>query len=634
MLSQFSRSLRHSPIHGGLIHGVLIAGVIQASQLQANQVNLEGTVFQAVAPAHEAPIHTFASPVSTLRFLPFIEVQGRNFAEAQADVNFRGGTFESTGFMMGPVTLLDPQTGHYFAEIPVPARMLTPPERLFGTANAFHGFNSTAGSLRWDWRPIEPGGEVSAGFGNNRLQTQSFYFGLVPSWEGLAEGLGFDLEAARSESDGTRAFGDHEFNRLAGRIRREKDLVATQFFAGYQAKFFGWPNLYAAPFNSNETENLQTTLLSLEHRFSPSPLGEATFATYFRRNKDNYTFDRFNPHAGNPFQHETRVFGGAVEGVQGVTSDFRVLYNLQGYADSMESTALFNREMSRSYWKAALLPEWDFHEQGPALWTIRAGLAYDDSNRFGGAVSPMAALQWKGEPARGIKTVSTVGYSESTQVPGYTATNSSPDAGLFLGNPELGRERARQVDWSNRLSSGPWESEANIFFRWDRDLTDWVFQADRTSSRAAAPIATDTFGLEGAVGRAFGDDSRTSPGGRVNLSYAYLTKSFDYGGLEVDASFYALNYPRHRGTISAVYWFLPDWEFRVDADLRQQAPNLLRQSSRNSFRTFASLSYAPPLWEGLELTVSIDNPWKDGFEEVPGVPATGRQFLASAAYQW
>ena len=63
---------------------------------------------------------------------PLVDVQGRNLAEAQADISIRGGIFENTGFNLGAVTISDPQTGHYLAEIPLAPAMLGAPAVVTG----------------------------------------------------------------------------------------------------------------------------------------------------------------------------------------------------------------------------------------------------------------------------------------------------------------------------------------------------------------------------------------------------------------------------------------------------------------------------------------------------------------------
>ena len=87
-------------------------------------------------------------PVTALRYEPLVDVQARNFAEDQADVAIRGGIFENTGFRIGGVSLYDPQTGHYFAEIPVAPAMLSAPQVLTGVDNALDGFQCGCGHRR------------------------------------------------------------------------------------------------------------------------------------------------------------------------------------------------------------------------------------------------------------------------------------------------------------------------------------------------------------------------------------------------------------------------------------------------------------------------------------------------------
>ena len=85
----------------------------------ADQSVLPAVTVYSPRVANQSPTATFAMPVSALRFEPRVDLQSRNFAESQSDVTIRGGIFENTGFTIGAVSLFDPQTGHYFAEIPV-----------------------------------------------------------------------------------------------------------------------------------------------------------------------------------------------------------------------------------------------------------------------------------------------------------------------------------------------------------------------------------------------------------------------------------------------------------------------------------------------------------------------------------
>ena len=75
--------------------------------------------------ANLRPAGTYAAPATTLRYDPLTELQSRGLAEGQSDVTVRGGIFENTGFKLGAVTVMDPQTGHYFAELPVDPGSMT-----------------------------------------------------------------------------------------------------------------------------------------------------------------------------------------------------------------------------------------------------------------------------------------------------------------------------------------------------------------------------------------------------------------------------------------------------------------------------------------------------------------------------
>ena len=99
--------------------------------------------------ANTRPAGTYAAPATTLRFDPLTELQSRGLAEGQSDVTVRGGIFENTGFKLGAVTVMDPQTGHYPAELPVDPVSMTDHEIAKGIDNAIQGFNSNIATVSY-----------------------------------------------------------------------------------------------------------------------------------------------------------------------------------------------------------------------------------------------------------------------------------------------------------------------------------------------------------------------------------------------------------------------------------------------------------------------------------------------------
>jgi hypothetical protein len=598
----------------------LLGVILNAPLLCAEEpsVELPKLAIYSEQVANQTPVATFAMPVSALTFEPRVDVQARNLAEGQADVAIRGGVFENTGFKLGALSLYDPQTGHYFAEIPVAPAMLLPPRVLTGADNALAGFNAGVGTIAYGWRPIQQRGEATVALGDFNTNRQSLYQGLtLPGGQGLAA----DIELSRSESDGSVPFGDHDFTRAAGRLQIQGPDSQTDFFAGTQHKFFGWPNLYT-PFGFNETENLRTTLCIFNHRARLSPSDYWQIGAYYRRNFDDYEFNRAVPGASNPFEHTTHVRGVSLEG-RLTEGDYLVDYGFQAMRDSLQSTSLtFGRFRTRDYYKVTFVPQRDFAVAAGRL-NLRAGFSFDDTNRDKSALSPIveAAL------TRADGTRLYVQYAETTQVPTYTALNSNPSAGLFRGNSALGRETSRNLEAGVAFKHEAWSFEGAVFHRWDDDLVDWTFRRGVTA-RTANAVDIGTLGVEFVA-------VRLTARCDFVLGYTFLHKDADYGTAAVDASFYALNFAKHRLTAAVTARLGGGFELRVDNEYRLQEANLLRVAGGDrAFLTSAGLYYLPPRLRGLELSVMVDNLWNDDFQEVPAVPAARRQFSAGATYRW
>lgn len=571
--------------------------------------------------ANQEPGAVLAMPVSGLRFEPRVDVQGRNLAEAQADVALRGGIFENTGFKLGGLALFDPQTGHYLAELPVAPAMLEPPAILTGADNALAGLNAGVGTVAYAWRPIETRGELALAAGNYEAHRESLYQGLVAPLPRAGWSLGADVAAARSESEGSVPFGDHEFWRVGGRVQLRGPRTQTDAFAGYQEKFFGWPNLYT-PFGFNETENLQTVLLGLNHRWA-DPAGNVLQASaFYRRNKDDYEFDRARPGASNPFQHTTWLRGGAVEGRRQFAS-WALNYAARFSWDDLKSTALtFGRFRSRTYTQAALVPEFALGSADHPI-EVRAGAVWADTDHDSGALSPQVALAW-GDPAAGRFHLE---YAETTQVPTYTALNSNAAAGLFRGNANLGRTTSRNLEFGAAFPLAGWTIEATAFQRWDDALVDWTFRRGVTA-RTANAVDVGTFGTEFVA-------SRRTPRHDLVLGYTFLAKSHDFGGALVDASFYALNFAKHRLTAALTWRLGAGFEVRSDNELRVQADNLLRTTGGDeALLSSLGLFYLPPRWRGWEFSLLTDNLWNSRFQEVPAVPAGRRTVTVGVTRRW
>jgi hypothetical protein len=598
-------------------------GIAVIAHAQTDDVTLPELAVYSPRIANQTPVATFAMPVSALRFEPRVDLQTRNFAESQADVTIRGGIFENSGFKIGAVTLFDPQTGHYFAEIPVAPAMLTAPEVLTGVDNATGSTNASVGTVAYGWRRIRTAGTAAVGVGQYGLAEAEAYQGYVSDQQLGGQRLAADVAWAHSEANGSVPNGDHQLDRVDARVQLAGENSQTDLFVGYQEKFFGWPNLYT-PFNSPESENLKTLLVALNSRLDLGGGDFVQLGAYYRRNRDDYAFNRFTQ-VGHPYNHVTWVQGAALDGRRDLGL-FVLNFRGELLADELHSTSLtFGPYRTRTLVKGSVVPEKTWTLTDGSRLIAKAGAAYDDSNRLGGAVSPVVELAR--ENAASTVNRIYVSYSETTQVPTYTALDSNSHAGLFRGNPNLGREESHNFEVGARGSVAGWSTQAAAFYRRDDGLVDWTFRKGVTA-RSANLVDIATSGVEVVA---------THSWKRIDVvfGYTWLSKDSDYRGATVDASFYALNYARHRFTAALTARLTSELTLRMDNVARVQTPNFLRTTGGDdAIISSLGLAYRPMAVRRLELSVQADNLWNSSFQEIPAVPAARRQISGRVAYAW
>jgi hypothetical protein len=603
-----------------------ISNVAYAADDSEESTTIEQITIEVSPTANTLPVGTFDSPISNLEYDPRVDLQSRNMAEAQADVTIRGGIFENTGFRVGSATLLDPQSGHYFAEIPIAPQMLTGASVLTGADNALYGVNSSVGSVSFGWKPITTGGSVSAGVGTNDFNLQSVHAGKSIPLDTIADWrLGFEGEYSHSQSDGSIDFGDHDFNRATARVQLTSADSQTDLFFGSQEKFFGWPNLYT-PFGVNETEDLETQLLMLNHKQSYATNSEFEVSAYYRKNNDHYIYSRENPSAFQAF-HETEVKSFAISGRHAQNDVFSLNYSAQFIEDFIESTTLENNFTSRNYYKISVLPEYTVALESNQQLTVRLGAAFDDTNRDDSQLSLIGDITFNTINSNATERTFYLSYAEASQVAGYTAIGGNDSGGLFRSNYNLERETTKNLELGLLLEQQSWQLNSAIFYRQDNNLTDWTFSFDSTSARFAEPVDIDTAGLEFLATKQFENTE-------IIASYTYLHKSETYGSPDVDASFYALNFPDHRLTLGAVWSPTDILEFRIDNEWRKQHKNALRRSDDEALFTQLTLKVTPPILQNFFITLAADNLWDESFEEIPGTPGRGEQYTLTATYSW
>jgi outer membrane cobalamin receptor len=163
-------------------------------------------------------------------------------------------------------------------------------------------------------------------------------------------------------------------------------------------------------------------------------------------------------------------------------------------ADELTSSSLtFGRYRTRTLTKLALVPEKSWTTGDGDRTVVRVGAAHEDTNRIGGTVSPVFEVT-REFPAAALRRFQ-LSYTKTSQLPTYTALNSSPTAGLFRGNPDLGRGKAHNLEVGVAGAVARWHAAAAVFWRRDDSLVDWTFRRGVTA-RTANAVDIDVGGVE------------------------------------------------------------------------------------------------------------------------------------------
>lgn len=587
--------------------------------------NLPVVTTRAPKVANPQPAGSYASLVTELRFDPRLDVQPRGLAEGQADVSVRGGLFEGTGFSVAPLTLLDPQTGHYAVELPFHPRMLSAPEVLTGIDNVIDGFNSTVATVRRELVPVRSGGEVMAGAGDHDLRLFDVRAARAVELDRRGT-LGVEVAHSSARGDGSRPNGDHDFERLTARLQHRTVAGQTDLVYGRQKKFFGWPGAYTGFATFAETDRTKTDTLLLRHR-RDTDRGWWSLGGYYRSLENDYDFDRSTRETGVPgaFEHETRSYGVAARGaVAAGTLDWHWAATVAG-DELVRSTDLTYGDFDdRRYVELALVPQRQWRLANDAVFSVRGGLSLDHSNRDSDTALPVLGVSYTRPTSSAVDRIS-LEYAASSQVPGYTALKSPP-TGLFGGNPDLGRERADSLALSVEREAADWHGRATVFHRREDDLVDWTFRLAAPFVRQANAVDVSVTGLELEVGRRWG---------AVELigGYTLLHKDEDYGSTPVDASFYALNYAEQRVTLALRYAPFEWLDVRLDNEFAHYRDNELRSGGDDVYQGALAIGWRTPL-RGLRVDLVADNLSNDDFQHFPGTPPPRRQVSLQARYGW
>ena len=468
-----------------------------------------------------------------------VDVRQRGTQGVQADINFRGGTFDQTLILLNGVNISDPQTGHHSLDIPLNIDAISRIEILQGPGASEFGNGAFAGAINIITDPSV----------DNNLSTQVFSgeYGLVKSNVSSTFGsrkLRVFATASYDRSDGYAKNTDFDIsNFFVHSVYKLKkgDILA---FGGYQDKEFGAQSFYT-PLYPNQYEATRTLVGGLSNEVG-SAYTKLKTTLYYRKHWDRFELFRTNPpswYAGHNF-HTTDVFGAKSIlkriyrlGKSEVGVEFReenILSNVLGsnLNDSIKVhgwNAYYTKSGSRKIIGA-------FANQTFYLkrFVISGGTGINYNSEFNFKSSWGADCSYLfSDKLRLFMSV-----NRTFRLPTYTELYYK--SRLNRANPNLKPETAITYESGAKWNSCVLSLQTSFFYRKGSNIIDWVKSASDTIWTTMNYSKINTYGIN--VNATIKMSNYTKYIDAFSLSYAYVNSNKNEGDLD---SYYALDYLKH-----------------------------------------------------------------------------------------
>ena len=560
--------------------------------------------FAAIATETNLPVITVTASAETtesaamhevLRATPGVLVSSQG--GSQNDLSIRGSSFSGAGLALGGLTLRNPQTEHFHAELPVPAALLSRPQVQTGLANQGGHLTGTVG---FDLLPVTGIKAAEAGFGTQQRDWQSL---LVQQM--LTDRLGISGFAGRESAEGVD-YSDNDYDReyLGGHMQYRTGDTQVDFLAAHQEKEFGTRGYYGVtPAWTPSDERTEDTLILLNARRGSPDADYLRAGAAWREFNDDYFL--FVPPVPLDYrnQHRSRVSTAFFDGRTLEINGWALGWRADAEEERIASTGTGGLGFyHRSRGGLSLLPQW----RGDRT-KVTAGLR----GSFFTGESPYYLPQAGIEHLLSDNLTAFASYTESVRLPSYTELNYNSPASL--GNAGLEPQTEQQTEIGLKgIPSEKADWKLAAFHRRSENTVDWIRTAPGASWTAQNLGDVDVFGAEAAAGWYPGHNLE------AQAAYTWIYKDKDAADYGAYASRYALDYPEHLVQLSLLWRPAAPVELGTVQTIRHQTDNPVRQGNDTGVLGSLVLRVTPPRAGFLTCSLLVNNLWDDDFQEFPG----------------
>ncbi len=576
---------------------IFTATLFAALLASATETNIPTITVTASAETPEsAAIH------EVLRATPGVVLNSQG--GSQNDLSVRGSSFSGAGLSLGGLTLRNPQTEHFNAELPLPAGMLSRPSVRTGLSNQG---GHLVGTVNFDLLPIIGKRQVEAGFGTDHRDWQSVLF-----QHALTNGLGIGIFAGRESANGVD-YSDNDYDReyVGAHLQHRTDDTQVDFIIAHQEKEFGSRGYYGSDNTRAANENTEENMVYLAARKGDLNADYLRGGISWREFYDDYYIPSY-PYENH---HRSRISSAFFDGRTMEVNGWALGWRADIDEERIVSTGLGNHHRTRG--GVSLLPQW----KGDRLKIIagaRGEFFTDESSEL----LPQLGVEYM----LSDNLTAFASYSESVRLPSYTELDY--DSLYVSGNSNLNAQTTQEIEIGFKgIPSETMDWKVSAFHRRSHDTIDRLYTSP-TSGIHTNLGSIDVYGLEAQLG--------WYPAQNIEMQFAYtwIYKDREASDFGQYASRYALDYPEHLAQMSLLWRPFQSLELGTVQTLRYQTDNAVRTGNDFGADSSFVVRYTPPCMESATLSFLLNNAWDDDFQAFPGQRPPERYAGISLTLDW
>ncbi len=381
-----------------------------------------------------------------------LDIKKRGLGDSQADVHFRGGTFEQTLILINGFNVNDPQTGHHNMNLTVSLDDIDRVEIVKGAASRIYGYNALNGVVNIITEPSNKN-SFNANLSFGTFSTEKINFGVNLGSDKISQQLSY----SKSKSKGYKFNTDFDNYNLTYKFKSNFSFGKINFIASTSERKFGANGFYASPKYVDQYEETETGLIGIKYTKVFNALALKVKGS-IRRNIDDYFFLRHNPEY---YHNHHESLKRNVEVHTKYTSSLGITgIGVQANNTVLESTNLGN-------WERNTISGFIEHRFSLAKFDVTAGVLFSHFSDLGHFIYPGVDIGYS--LSDNIKIYSSLG--KTTRPPSYTELYYNGPT--TKGNPDLKPETAFNGELGMRFSKKKYSVKGSLYMIDSRNLIDY-----------------------------------------------------------------------------------------------------------------------------------------------------------------